>query len=102
MKLRVSPQTLKVLEVFLEEPREWRYGYDISRITGLKSGSLYPILMRLADRSLLETEWETNEAGKPPRHMYRLTPDGLQLARELKPERSTARQRRAALSGAEG
>ena len=82
MKLRVSPQTLKVLEVFLDEPREWRYGYDISRITGLKSGSLYPILMRLADRSLLETEWETNEAGKPPRHMYRLTPDGLQLARE--------------------
>lgn len=102
MKLRVSPQTLKVLEVFLEEPREWRYGYDISRVTGLKSGSLYPILMRLADRRLLETEWETNEAGKPPRHMYRLTPDGLQLARELKLERSTARQRRTALSGAEG
>ena len=102
MKLRVSPQTLKVLEVFLEESREWRYGYDISRVTGLKSGSLYPILMRLAERQLLETEWETNEAGKPPRHLYRLTPDGLQLARERRPLCATARQRRTALSEAEG
>jgi PadR family transcriptional regulator, regulatory protein PadR len=102
MKVRLSPQTLKVLEVFLEEPREWKYGYDISRITGLKSGSLYPILMRLAKRGLLETEWETNEAGKPPRHMYRLTSSGLQLARERRPRPSTVRQRRTVLSGAEG
>ena len=102
MKLRLSPQTLKVLELFLEEPREWRYGYDISRTTGLKSGSLYPILMRLAERGLLETEWETNEAGKPPRHLYRLTSSGLHLARERRPKQGTMRQRRAALSGAEG
>lgn len=101
MKLRLSPQTLMVLEVFLEEPREWRYGYDISRITGLKSGSLYPILIRLAERELLETEWEVNEAGKPPRHLYRLTPDGLQLARERQAARAPVRQRRSALSGAE-
>ena len=101
MRLRLSPQTLSVLEVFLEEPREWQYGYDISRITGLKSGSLYPILMRLAERGLLETEWETNEAGKPPRHLYRLTPNGLQLARQH-PKSPAMRQRRAALNGAEG
>ena len=101
MKPRLSPQTLKVLEIFLEVPREWRYGYDISRITGLKSGSLYPILMRLAERELLETEWEVNEAGKPPRHLYRLTPDGLHLARERQPARAPVRQRRSALSGAE-
>jgi PadR family transcriptional regulator, regulatory protein PadR len=100
MKLRLSPQTLKVIEVFLGEPKEWQYGYDISRVTGLKSGSLYPILMRLADRGLLETEWETVEAGKPPRHLYRLTPDGLQFARERRPKRATIR--RAALSEAEG
>ncbi len=103
MKLRLSPQTLRVLEVFLDEPREWRYGYDISRVTGLKSGSLYPILMRLADRKLLDTSWETTEAGKPPRHLYRLTPDGLALARERCPKPSTTmRQRRIALSEAEG
>ena len=81
MKLRRSPQTGLVLTESLREPEEWKYGYDISRSTGLKSGTLYPILMRLADRSLLDTTWETAEAGRPPRHMYRLTADGLRYAR---------------------
>jgi PadR family transcriptional regulator, regulatory protein PadR len=81
MKLRLSPQTLLVLDAFLEQAEEWKYGYDISRNTGLKSGTLYPILMRLAERNLLETEWETGEPGKPPRHMYRFTPEGLRFAR---------------------
>jgi PadR family transcriptional regulator PadR len=47
----------------------------------LKSGTLYPILMRMAERNLLETQWETGEPGKPARHMYRFTPDGLRFAR---------------------
>jgi PadR family transcriptional regulator PadR len=51
MKLRLSPQTLLVLEALLVEPREWQYGYDISRTTELKSGTLYPILMRMAARA---------------------------------------------------
>jgi PadR family transcriptional regulator, regulatory protein PadR len=82
MKFRLSPQTLETLNAFLQEPKDWKYGYDISRDTGLKSGTLYPILMRLAERKLLETSWETSEPGKPPRHLYRLTPDGLRFARE--------------------
>ena len=80
--LRLSPQTLLVLDAFLDAPKDWKYGYDISRNTGLKSGTLYPILLRLADRKLLETSWEATEPGKPPRHLYRLTPNGLQFARE--------------------
>jgi DNA-binding PadR family transcriptional regulator len=78
---RLSPQTALVLDAFLERPKSWRYGYDISRDTGLKSGTLYPILIRLADHELVETRWETTESGKPPRHMYRLTPEGLRSAR---------------------
>jgi DNA-binding PadR family transcriptional regulator len=82
MKLRLSPQTLLVLDAFLEQAEEWKYGYDLSRITGLKSGTLYPILMRLAGLKMLETEWEAaSEPGKPPRHMYRFTPEGLRFAR---------------------
>jgi PadR family transcriptional regulator PadR len=79
--VRLSPQTVLVLDAFLEAPKSWRYGYDISRDTGLKSGTLYPILMRLADHELVETCWQTTESGKPPRHMYRLTPVGLRSAR---------------------
>src|SRR5277367_6848290 len=100
MKPRLSRQTLQVLDAFLQFPQEWAYGYDLSRGTGLKSGTLYPILMRLAERKLLETSWETAEPGKPPRHLYRLTPDGMRFARENGLVRSTARVGRAALSGA--
>ncbi len=85
MKPRKSTQTLTVLCEFLSAPREWKYGYDISRNTGLKSGTLYPILMRLAERELLETRWEAPEVGKPPRHMYRLSSGGLQYARQEVP-----------------
>jgi len=78
----MSTQTCQVLAEFLQRVRDWRYGYDISRNTGLKSGTLYPILMRLAAHTLLETRWEDTEPGKPPRHMYRLTAEGLRYARE--------------------
>jgi DNA-binding PadR family transcriptional regulator len=80
---------VQVLETFLEVHTDWKYGYDISRNTGLKSGTLYPILMRLAERKLLETSWETADPGKPPRHLYRLTAEGLRLARELRVTPST-------------
>src|ERR1700738_3592099 len=99
MSDETTPQTLEVLDTFLEAPKDWNYGYDISRNTGLKSGTLYPILMRLADRRLLETSWETIEPGKPPRHLYRLTPDGLRFAREHRPSRVTGREARTAFSG---
>src|SRR6266700_3124629 len=98
MRLRVqlSPQTLQALDAFLQDPKDWKYGYDISRNTGLKSGTLYPILIRLAERKLLEASWETAEIGKPPRHMYRLTPDGMRYAREQQALRSKRRAQQAA------
>jgi DNA-binding PadR family transcriptional regulator len=83
LKMRRSPQTALVLAEFLSDEQEWRYGYDISRNTGLKSGTLYPILMRLAEHRMLKTSWETAETGRPPRHMYKLTKDGLRYAREM-------------------
>ncbi len=84
--VRVSRQTRLLLESLLRAPAEWRYGYDLSGQTGLKSGTLYPILMRLADRSLLETRWVEAEApGRPPRHMYRLTGSGLEWAHRSVP-----------------
>jgi DNA-binding PadR family transcriptional regulator len=78
---RLSTETRTVLERFLERPTDWRYGYELSRATGLKSGTLYPILMRLEKYALLEAQWVTTDAGTPPRHTYRLTPNGLELAR---------------------
>jgi DNA-binding PadR family transcriptional regulator len=66
------------------QPATWRYGYELCQELGIKAGSMYPILMRLADRSLLETSWETEtQGGRPPRHLYRLTGAGRELATEL-------------------
>jgi PadR family transcriptional regulator len=78
---RISPETHLVLERFLERATDWRYGYELSRETGLKSGTLYPILMRLEKHKLLDAQWISTEDGVPPRHTYRLTPNGLELAR---------------------
>lgn len=80
-KPRLSRETLKVLEKFVVRPADWRYGYELSRETGLKSGTLYPILMRLEKYGLMEARWVTTEDGVPPRHTYRLTPNGLEFAR---------------------
>jgi DNA-binding PadR family transcriptional regulator len=63
----------------------------------LKSGSLSPILVRLADRGLLETSWEPGLDSRPPRHLYRLTGAGRQFVAALTAagsDRSAARPRR--------
>jgi PadR family transcriptional regulator PadR len=81
---RPSAQTAAVLQAMAREPAAWRYGYELCRQLGIKAGSMYPILMRLADRGLLETTWETDaKPGRPPRHLYRLTGPGLALAAQL-------------------
>jgi PadR family transcriptional regulator PadR len=67
-----STQTAAVLLALGEDSTAWRYGYELCQETGLKAGSMYPILMRLADRGLLETNWESDvPVGRPPRHLYR-------------------------------
>jgi DNA-binding PadR family transcriptional regulator len=76
-----SPQTLRVLDALLEDAGAWHYGYALSRRTGLRSGTLYPILIRLAERGWLETRWAPSERpGRPPRHTYRLTAEGARRA----------------------
>jgi PadR family transcriptional regulator, regulatory protein PadR len=76
-----SPQTLLVLAALLEAPAAWHYGYALSRRTGLRSGTLYPLLMRLAEQGWLETRWvEAERPGRPPRHTYRLTTEGARAA----------------------
>lgn len=78
-----SPHTRAVLALFDDEPFRWRYGLAISKALGIKSGTLYPILMRLAEQGYLETAWEPSElAGRPARHAYRLTGQGRTFARE--------------------
>jgi DNA-binding PadR family transcriptional regulator len=83
--MNTSQQTKTVLLALFERPQSWRYGYDLIKETGLKSGTLYPLLMRLHDQRLLDAEWHPSaQAGRPPRHAYRLTQNGIALAEEAR------------------
>ena len=76
-----SAQAISVLRALAANPAHWRYGYDLATEVHLKSGSLYPMLVRLADRGLLETSWEPGEAAA--RHLYRLTLAGREYVAGL-------------------
>ncbi|MEX2264260.1 MAG: PadR family transcriptional regulator [Bryobacteraceae bacterium] len=80
---RPSEQALQVAGCLLSDSGGWHYGYSLSQKTGLPSGTLYPILMRLAENGFLETKWvDPEREGRPPRHLYRLSAQGVRWARE--------------------
>lgn len=80
----MSSQTAAVLALFVDEPERHIYGREIVYETGIASGSLYPILHRLAQRGFLISKWEAlevaTEAGRRPRLMYQLDPRGVEQA----------------------
>ncbi|BCL14179.1 PadR family transcriptional regulator [Micromonospora sagamiensis] len=82
---RLTPQTVEVLRLLLAAPDQPRYGRDIARQTRLKTGTLHPILARLELAGWVESFWEDPAAheaqGRPRRRYYRLTPDGVRVAR---------------------
>lgn len=81
---RPSPQMTTLLRALAASAPRARHGYDLMTETGLQSGTLYPLLMRMADQGLVEAEWELpSKAGRPARHGYRLTLAGAALAASL-------------------
>ncbi|MFE9693599.1 PadR family transcriptional regulator [Micromonospora sp. NPDC005806] len=79
-----SPQTAAVLTALAEAGKGWSHGYDLCRVLDLKAGTVYPILIRLAERGHVETSWETDPPrGRPARHLYRLSTAGAELARAV-------------------
>lgn len=73
-----SPQAQLLLQALADRQGAWQYGLELAKLTRLKSGTLYPLLIRLAAAGLLETEWAPpTQPGRPPRHLYRISPSGL-------------------------
>jgi len=80
---RLSSQAIDVLMVLGNARGDWLYGLQIAEATGLKSGSLYPILIRLDERRLVESRWlEPERPGRPARHAYRITAAGRSVLSE--------------------
>lgn len=82
----LSPHARMVLFILLHAGGEWSHGYELAQLADVKSGTLYPLLIRLEAQGYLEAQWQQPpEGGRPPRHAYRLTASGVQLARANPP-----------------
>jgi len=67
------------------------YGYGLMKETGLKSGTLYPILMRLKERGYVKAQWDREApSGRPPRQHYKLTPQGKTYAQDAMTPKPTS------------
>lgn len=83
MGARMTVPTRLVLTAFLEAPDGELYGKQISQLTGVSSGTLYPVLRRQVDRGRLVMRMEKQQespGGRPLRKYYQLTPEGRTLA----------------------
>ena len=77
----LSGHARALLAALLAARGGWSHGYELASLTGIKSGTLYPLLIRLEAQDYLEAEWRQPAAhGRPPRHAYRLTEAGRRLA----------------------
>jgi DNA-binding PadR family transcriptional regulator len=82
----MSLQTLRVLEIFLEDPTRHLSGAEVHQRCGIASGTLYPILLRLESAGWFISQWESidpSSVGRPRRRLYRLTSSGLRHASEV-------------------
>ena len=79
----LSPAARRVLAALACAGTAGRHGYDLCTETGVKSGTLYPLLIRLESQGYLAADWKASDVpGRPPRHVYRLTGAGRNLAAE--------------------
>jgi DNA-binding PadR family transcriptional regulator len=93
--MRLSMQTLRILQLFAETPDEPRYGLEVMELTSLQSGTVYPALHRLESNGWLlsrEEDVDASAAGRPARRLYHLTPTGLAgTLKALEPFREVSR-----------
>jgi len=79
----MTTQAFAVMAAFLDNPTGERHGFDLSSQTGLKSGTLYPLLARFEQAGWLTSRWEELDpqaAGRPRRRLYALTAHGSDAA----------------------
>jgi DNA-binding PadR family transcriptional regulator len=84
----LSPAARRILSIMADSGSCWLHGYDLCRQAAVKPGTLYPLLIRLEEQGFMEAEWQApSQRGRPPRHAYRLTAAGVELARANPPLR---------------
>ena len=82
--MKLTAPLERVLRVLVADPAAPHYGYDLMKVARLPSGTLYPMLARLQQEGLVDSQWEDQRpdaGGRPPRKYYRLTAEGARVAR---------------------
>lgn len=77
--MRLSHSGLLVLKACLDRSPHSLHGYELMQLTGLASGTLYPILLRFEEAGWLRSAWENADPkheGRPKRRLYRITGAG--------------------------
>ena len=70
------------------------WGYKLTELTGLGSGTIYPIMERLESAGHVTARAEApRPANRPPRRFYELTGTGRELAASARTSRARTRQR---------
>ena len=88
-----SVQTRQVFQAFLDAPSEETYGFELAKVTGLATGSIYPILRRLEEQKFIVAREEVIDANAPRpriRVWYRLTAEGRRVAQRVTVEQRDA------------
>ncbi|MBT2491310.1 helix-turn-helix transcriptional regulator [Streptomyces sp. ISL-96] len=92
--VKMTPHTQTVLRALLGKGvdgvrrslvlDEGLYGLELSKMSGLPNGTLFPILERLRQAGWVERYWEQDDIaeaeGRPRRRFYRITPKGADVA----------------------
>jgi PadR family transcriptional regulator PadR len=88
-KLRLELRRGIVVLAVLSQMDTARYGYSLIQQLAkqgldIEEGTLYPLLRRLEQQGLLESEWETSDTR--PRKYYRISPFGREVLATLSAE----------------
>lgn len=81
---RLSRQAVEVLAIMQHDLDAQHYGLELADEIGSPPGSIYPILTRFEQQGLLASELEDIDPaveGRPRRRYYRLTGEGVRVAR---------------------
>ena len=78
--MRRTYALVNVAIALMVDPTGRHWGYELSKLSGVRSGVMYPLLQRMLDEGWLADGWEdqaqTGRAKRPPRRYYELTDAG--------------------------
>ena len=78
--MRVTYTLVQVAAALMSDASRRHWGYELSKLSGVRSGVMYPILQRMLDEGWLVDGWEdqplVGKAKRPPRRYYELTDAG--------------------------